>query len=152
LGVPEHAVEDAAQQVFMVATCKIAPVELERERSFLFQVVLRVAADDRRARRRHPDTAGRKPSFDLPDLQPPPDELVDRQKARTVLDTLIGELPMELRVVFVLFEMEEMTTAQIAELLAVPAGTVASRLRRGRELFEAAVSRYRIRAERGGLR
>jgi RNA polymerase sigma-70 factor (ECF subfamily) len=37
--------------------------------------------------------------------------------------------------VFVLAELEEMTKGETARLLGIPAGTVASRLRRARELF-----------------
>jgi RNA polymerase sigma-70 factor (ECF subfamily) len=54
-------------------------------------------------------------------------------------------MPIELRVVFVLFELEEMTTAEIATLLEIPSGTVASRLRRARETFEDHVARVRAR-------
>jgi hypothetical protein len=36
-----------------------------------------------------------------------------------------------------------MTMAEIAELLGLPAGTVASRLRRGRELFRTQVDRLK---------
>jgi hypothetical protein len=51
------------------------------------------------------------------------------------LDSALGELAPELRTVFVLFELEERTMAEIAELLQIPSGTVASRLRRAREQF-----------------
>jgi RNA polymerase sigma-70 factor (ECF subfamily) len=38
--------------------------------------------------------------------------------------------------VFVLYELEELTMIEIARTLELPAGTVASRLRRAREVFE----------------
>jgi RNA polymerase sigma-70 factor (ECF subfamily) len=53
-----------------------------------------------------------------------------------VLDALLEAMPFDLRSVFVLYEIEEMTMADIARTLGVPAGTVASRLRRARETFE----------------
>jgi RNA polymerase sigma-70 factor (ECF subfamily) len=43
--------------------------------------------------------------------------------------------------VFVLFDLEELTTTEVASVLRVPKGTVASRLRRAREVFREAVSR-----------
>jgi RNA polymerase sigma-70 factor (ECF subfamily) len=49
---------------------------------------------------------------------------------------LIGQLHEDLASVFVLSELEGLTQAEIARLLSVPAGTVASRLRRAREHFE----------------
>jgi RNA polymerase sigma-70 factor (ECF subfamily) len=48
---------------------------------------------------------------------------------------------MDLRVVFTLHELEEMSMSEIAELVGIPAGTVASRLRRARQDFEAIVAR-----------
>jgi RNA polymerase sigma-70 factor (ECF subfamily) len=50
-------------------------------------------------------------------------------------------MPVELRLVFVLYEIEEMTTPAIAAAIGVPVGTVASRLRRARESFRAIVRR-----------
>ena len=44
-------------------------------------------------------------------------------------------MPEDFRNVFVLFELECMTMTEIAHVLSIPAGTVASRLRRARELF-----------------
>src|SRR3954467_14283709 len=79
LGVPERDTDDAAQQVFMVAARKIGPVSVEGERAFLFQVALRIAADDRRMRRRHPDAAHEKELPDVPESAPGPDELVDQR-------------------------------------------------------------------------
>jgi RNA polymerase sigma-70 factor (ECF subfamily) len=61
------------------------------------------------------------------------------------LDEVLDALPMDLRAPFVLFELEELSTAEIAAMLSVPAGTVASRLRRAREEFRAIVARVRAR-------
>ncbi len=52
---------------------------------------------------------------------------------------------MEMRAVFVLFELEEMPSTEIAEVLAIPIGTVASRLRRAREEFQRIVARLKAR-------
>ena len=45
---------------------------------------------------------------------------------------VLEQLSLELRAVFVLYELEDFTMAEIARTLDVPTGTVASRLRRGR--------------------
>jgi RNA polymerase sigma-70 factor (ECF subfamily) len=45
-----------------------------------------------------------------------------------------------LRVVFVLYEFEEMNMSEIADVLEIPRGTVASRLRRARSEFRERVS------------
>jgi len=49
-------------------------------------------------------------------------------------------MPEDLRVAFVLFELEEMTMIEVSEVLGIPAGTVASRIRRARDVFRAAVA------------
>ena len=46
---------------------------------------------------------------------------------------------------FVLFELEGLTSIEIAELLAIPVGTAASRLRRAREEFQLAVTKLQLR-------
>jgi RNA polymerase sigma-70 factor (ECF subfamily) len=65
-----------------------------------------------------------------------------------VLDGILDAMPMDLRTVFTLFELEAMTMVEIAQVLSIPAGTVASRLRRGREIFHAEAKRLRERAGR----
>jgi RNA polymerase sigma-70 factor (ECF subfamily) len=154
-GVAAGDAEDAVQEVLLVASRKLSSVPPERERSFLFAVAMRVAATARRTRRRHPDHARAEALADVADAVPSADELLDRGKARALLDALLTALPFELRAVFVLFEIEEMTIAEIAALLELPIGTVGSRLRRGREQFDVAIARHRVRRERstrGGAR
>jgi len=148
LGVIEHRAEDAAQEVFLVASRKIGPVAPSRERAFLFAIAFRVAADERRLRRRRPDGLNHDELLDVADHGPLPDELVERRMALALVDGIVATLPAEVRTVFVMFEIEEMSMIEIAELLELRPGTVASRLRRGRELFEAAVARH---ASRRGL-
>jgi RNA polymerase sigma-70 factor (ECF subfamily) len=146
LGVPESMVDDAAQQVFVIATNKLSKIQQGSEHSFLFGVALRVAADERRKERRRPEMAEIEESV-LGDGGPTPDELIDQRKARELMDDALESLPLELRSVFVLYEMEELTMAEIAELLGIPAGSVASRLRRARHHFHEYVRRYRAKWE-----
>jgi RNA polymerase sigma-70 factor, ECF subfamily len=136
LGVEPGAVDDAAQQVFLVATRKLDGIEPDGERAYLLGIAVRVASDARRARRRRrevPDTE------DLAAEQetsvPSAEELVDQKRARVLLDQVLATMPEELRDVFVLFEVEGIGVAQIATSLGIPVGTVGSRIRRARELF-----------------
>jgi RNA polymerase sigma-70 factor (ECF subfamily) len=139
LGVPPEGVDDAAQEVFVVASRKLGAIVAGKEKAFLFGTAVRVASDARRAqnrRRRSPDEPP-----DTCDPTPPPDELVDRKRARELLDDVIAAIPDDVRPVFVLFELEGMTMAEIAAVLELPPGTVASRLRRAREVFAESVAR-----------
>ena len=57
LGVPAGGVDDAAQEVFIVAARKLADIEVGRERGYLLGVAVRVASDARRAARRRGEIA-----------------------------------------------------------------------------------------------
>ena len=140
LGLSECDADDASQQVFLVAHRRLADIAPEAEQSFLLQTALRVAAEFRRSlKRRHEDE-----HVDLPvlvDTAASPEEMADQRRARAVLDLALEAMPIDLRQVFVLFDLEEMTTAEVSNVLHVPKGTVASRLRRAREVFRETVSR-----------
>jgi RNA polymerase sigma-70 factor (ECF subfamily) len=144
LGVPSAAVEDAAQQVFLIATSKLSRIEPGRERGFLVGTAVRVAANHRRsspARHESPDEHLDTRAND----SPAPDELVDRKRLRALLDDILNELAPDLRTVFVLFELEGFEVPEIARIVGIPGGTAASRLRRAREAFEQAAKRARAR-------
>lgn len=149
LGVPDDVADDAAQEVFVVASRKLASIEIGKEKAFLFGTAMRVAADARRGqRRRRQSSDGDQP--EPVDAMPAAGELVDQKRARELLDDLVAQLPDDIRPVFVLFELEGMTMASIAGLLDLPAGTVASRLRRARDLFAAYVARLEARSTNHG--
>jgi RNA polymerase sigma-70 factor, ECF subfamily len=135
MGVPERDAEDAQQQVFWVFTRNLERVEAGRDKAFLFGVALRVAqAVRRRVGRLAPvdDGALERVAATGPGI----DEELDDRRARAALDALLEAMPHDLRVVVVLHDLEEWTMKDIATALELPAGTVASRLRRGRELLE----------------
>lgn len=140
MGVAEHAAEDASQQVFLVMAHKLENVSYDNERSFLFGTVVRVAADARRAQARRREVNGEDLEEPI-DPSPSAEVMVDERKARAMLDSILRSMPDDLRAVFVLCELEEVIAPEAAEMLEIPAGTVASRLRRAREHFQAAASR-----------
>jgi RNA polymerase sigma-70 factor (ECF subfamily) len=140
LGISDGDTDDAAQEVVLVLARKLDQVAVGAERSFVLSTAFRVASGFKRQsrRRREVDDAG------LAELASPelgPEALAEKQRLRVVLQRVLDELPLELRAVFVLYELEEMTMAEIAQTLQLPAGTVASRLRRSREVFESLASR-----------
>jgi RNA polymerase sigma-70 factor (ECF subfamily) len=134
LGVPRADAEDSLQQVFLVAARRIADIHAGAERSFLYGVCLRVASRARRSQMRRREVVGDECPEQV-DPQDRPDEMVDRARARALLEEILGTMPIELRSIFTLFELEQLTMSEIAELMGIPQGTVASRLRRARELF-----------------
>ena len=70
---------------------------------------------------------------------------------RALLDRLIGALPPEFREVVILRELEELSYREIAEITALPIGTVMSRLSRARERLRAQWVRQQAQEERHGL-
>jgi RNA polymerase sigma-70 factor (ECF subfamily) len=150
LGVAPGNVDDAAQEVFIIASNKLELIEPGQEKRFLYGVALRVAANARRARAARPESAEPELVADAREPGPSPEALLDRKRARALLDAVLDTLPDELRTAFVLVELEGCTGPELAELLEVPLGTAASRTRRAREAFHRAVSELRARLESGG--
>ncbi len=151
LGVPEVDVDDATQQVFLVAAHKLDRIGPGNEKSFLYGIALRVASQTRRTRRRR--AAGEGAAATEPTVAgaaPTPEEIAADRQARALLDEILDTMPDNVRAVFTLFELEEMTMAEIAKVLGTPPGSVASRLRRGREIFHEQAARLRARQDSGG--
>jgi RNA polymerase sigma-70 factor (ECF subfamily) len=146
LGMSADKADDVAQQVFIVATRKLGAIEAGKERAFLFATAVRTVSDVRRSAPHRREVPGDVPE---PTGSVTVEELVDQRRARAMLDEVLDEMPLDLRTVFVLYELEELTTAEIAGLLEIPSGTVASRLRRAREAFTAELATRKARA-RGG--
>ncbi|HEX3597760.1 MAG TPA: sigma-70 family RNA polymerase sigma factor [Polyangiaceae bacterium] len=133
-GLSPTDADDAAQQVFMVATQKLDSIAPGRERSFLYGTALRIGANGRRATRR----AAVRTDDSLESVASPallPDARAELERAWTLLDELMGRLPAELARVLSLAEIEQLEIAEIAALEQIPKGTAASRLRRARETF-----------------
>jgi RNA polymerase sigma-70 factor (ECF subfamily) len=139
LGIADGDTDDAAQEVVLVLARKLDHVAVGAERSFVLSTAFRVASGFRRAARRRREVEdGELSELESPELGP--EALAEKQRLRVVLQRVLNELPLELRVVFVLYELEELTMAEIAATLELPPGTVASRLRRAREQFECLAS------------
>jgi len=150
LGVPADGADDATQQVFLIAAERLDDIREGSERAFCFGTALRVAQSLKRR-------FAREPASDAGDLNasalPNPEELADHKRAREMLDHILEEIPIDLRTVFILFELEGLTSPEISELVGVPVGTVASRLRRARDRFQQLVAeRIPQAATTGGKR
>jgi RNA polymerase sigma-70 factor, ECF subfamily len=145
LGLPADAAEDAAQRVFLVASERLAEIRPGAEQAFLFKTAVHIAARTRRAFVRRREDLVEDAAAEVVDPAPGADELLDRGHARALLAQALERMDIETRAVFILFELEGTSTAEIAEMLEVPRGTVASRLRRSREDFEAFIKRFQAR-------
>ena len=154
-GVPAAQLDDAAQEVFWVAARRFADIEAGREKAFLYGVALRVASNE--LRRAQANAEATCPLNDLElrlsDIGPNPEESLEQRRALALLDSALDRMPLELRTVLVLFELEGLEVSKIAEIEGLPLGTASSRLRRAREQFAAIAKRMRAAlAQHGGRR
>jgi RNA polymerase sigma-70 factor (ECF subfamily) len=142
LGVPAASIDDAAQQVFWTASQKLSTIAAGSERSFLFATARGIASNARRSQHRSRELFDDEAIASHVDGAPDPEQAVATREARRVLDQILDGLSEDLRAVFLLYELEGQTMAEIASILGTPMGTVASRLRRAREEFQTAARRF----------
>ncbi len=143
LGIPELEVDDVVQDVFMVVHRRLPEFEHRSSvRTWLFGIAYRVVRDRRRS-----FTARAQREAQVEPGRPPtqPDQRVSRHQAVVALDDLLQALDEDQRTTFVMAEVMHMSAPEIAAITEVKLNTVYSRLRRGREAFEAALQRYLLR-------
>lgn len=147
LGVPSAELDDARQEVFIVAARKVEQIHPGSERAFLFATALRIARNARRGCRRRENLAS---SLSEAAGSPGPttEELAEELQRRARLDDVIDRMPDDALLVFLLAELEEMSVPAVARRLGLPGGTVASRLRRARAHVEQRSAHMRSADER----
>lgn len=143
LGVRDADAMDLTQKVFLAVHVGWNEFEgRSKIRTWLFGICRRVASDYRRSspiRREIVTDAALLELQEVTDNVAP--EGADSRSRATVAEAILNRMPEPQRVVFVLFELEEMSGEQIAELLDLSVGTVRSRLRLARERFRREVKR-----------
>jgi RNA polymerase sigma-70 factor (ECF subfamily) len=142
LGLTAAEADDAVQQVFLVLARKLHAVKVGAERAYGYEVASRVAADVRRTAARRYEVAELEEHGDATNG---PEALLEERRRLSLLDAILASMSVDLRQVFALYEIEELSVKEIAAILKVPLGTVASRLRRAREEFKARSAAYRKR-------
>ena len=117
----------------MIAVERLGEIQPDSERAFLIRTALQVAY-----------TLGRKTvRWQLEeDMDQRGLEVRDASDARADIELCylaLSKVDPELAEVFVLYEIEELSSPEIATLLEIPLGSVASRLRRARQKFRTVV-------------
>lgn len=126
IGLSESEVDAAVREVFAAAAQRIGDIRAGSERAFLFSTVLHVAARVRRNRGEQQAISDRAPTLE---------DLDEAGQAREILGALLEQMPLELRVVFVLHELEQLPSSEIADIIGIPLGTVTTRLAEACEDF-----------------
>jgi RNA polymerase sigma-70 factor, ECF subfamily len=137
-GLAPDVAADATQEVFLVAAQRLADIQVGKERAFLTGTAMHVAQTARRARSR----VQLEEDLDVVDERQA--TVDDRNSALDFVGKVLSRVDPPLAEVFVLFEISEFTLSEIAEMLGIPAGTAASRLRRAREAFSEVARRIEL--------
>lgn len=143
-GMTEDGAADGTQQAFLIAAERLDQIREGSERAFLFGTAIRLARSSHRKNHRCQLEGDMDTRIDP---RRRAEEVTNRRSAVELLDRVLSRMDEDLVTVFVLFELEGMSTPEIAELVQIPVGTAASRLRRARQAFRAAAQRL----ERGSL-
>jgi RNA polymerase sigma-70 factor (ECF subfamily) len=147
LGVPPADVEDLMQEVYVVAHRQLSGFRHEAKiTTWLFAICLKVASRHRRRAyfRREQQVAETPESIDAHT----PEAALDQRQRGARLERILGELNPEQRVVFVMFEIEGHSCQEIADLSAVPVGTVYSRLYSARKRVEKTLAHFKAADDR----
>ncbi|HEY6475515.1 MAG TPA: sigma-70 family RNA polymerase sigma factor [Polyangia bacterium] len=143
-GLSPDAAADVTQQTFLVAAERLADIAPDSERAFLLGTALRVS-----------QSLGRKTTRwqleeDMDQRVADASNVSDERAAVQLCDMALAKVDPDLAEVFVMFELEGLSSPEIAASLEIPLGTVASRLRRAREQFRVVVGRLELVMRREG--
>jgi RNA polymerase sigma-70 factor (ECF subfamily) len=143
LGCDESWADDAVHEVFLVVAERLHEFEARSSmRTWLFAITFRVVRRLRRNRSRYLSRLLR-----LADQAADSDQgrSLAREDAGCDLRRILGRLSEAKRAVYILAELEGMTTPEIAQGLGLKPGTVDSRLRAARLELSAWAERERLR-------
>jgi RNA polymerase sigma-70 factor (ECF subfamily) len=140
LGVEPPDLDDAVQEVFVIAHRRGGFVEGDAQpTTWLAEIALRIASDMRRSRRRRDrlNAASLVPEAS----EVTPFERVAAAESLARVQRALDTLRLEHRAVFILFEIEGASCESIAAGMKIPIGTVYSRLHAARRGFQDAYAR-----------
>ena len=138
LGVEVRDADDACQDVFVVAQRKLGQFERRSTlKTWIYGVCLKVAADYRRRAHSRRETL----EATLPDEagEGSPHAELERKEALRMLDVMLNELDDDKRAVFVLYEIEQLSMREVAEVVGCPAQTAYARLYAARRQVQQSV-------------
>lgn len=141
--------DDLAQETLTRGLSRLEQLrESERLMSWLFAILNRCWIDHLRAQRADFDD---EILAELPSTLPGPDAHAERQETVSRVRAAVATLPLGQRQVVALVDLEELSYAETAEILAIPIGTVMSRLCRARAslrglLLQAEAAQPRLRS------
>ena len=133
MGLSPHDAEEVAQETFVAAWRGLPNFRGDSKFfTWLYQLTHHAAIDFLRREKRHGNTADLAECPEIGDGEDQPEKIVERQSDREAVAAAMQELSPEYREILLLRYMQELDYDEIAAVLAVPAGTVKSRLNRAK--------------------
>lgn len=148
LGVPPQHIADVTHDVFVTVFRKLDEYDPSRPaRPWLFAVAFRVARNHQRLGGYRNEVLAKDDAHAIESVDPGPsaDERMGAAQDRALVRQALDALDVDRRAVLVLHDIEERPATEIAAICEIPVKTVYSRLHSARELFTAAVRRFRLR-------
>lgn len=144
LGTPVEELDDVCQEVFLVVWRRLDQFGEGRFTTWLYRIAANVAAGRHRRRRRR-RRLGEALALLVPrsDPGPGPEARAQGAEARRQVDDVLESMSDRLRDVFVLFELEGLAGADIAERVGCSPETVRTRLFHARRQFRRIAVRRR---------
>jgi RNA polymerase sigma factor (sigma-70 family) len=140
LGVPEAALDDASQEVFLVVHRRFADYRAEHSpKAWLYAIAQRVASDQRRTVRRKGQLLPLRE--DMPAVERTPLEAAMHSEAGDLVLAFLAQLDPERRTAFILSELEQMTAPEVARAASANLNTTYYRIASARKAFVAFVER-----------
>jgi len=147
--------ECITKEVFLKALNSLRTFREESSlQTWLFRIATNLCRDVHRRRQRekgwlplwrHPDgeeCSGEEVAVEIPDYRNDPERLLLREELSELLKQAIDRLPIAMREVLVLHDMESLSYEEIAHALGIPLGTVKSRLFHARARLRDALASY----------
>jgi RNA polymerase sigma-70 factor (ECF subfamily) len=141
----EDAAEDLVHETFLTLPKAIQRFEGRSAlRTFLVSIAVNHCKHHVRSavrRRSAMNRAGEEPSFSgVSSGEDSPERTMERRQLASVLTRCLDKLSVEHRVTFVLCEVEERNSREVAEVLGVPEGTVRTRLMHAKKKLRGFIS------------
>jgi RNA polymerase sigma-70 factor (ECF subfamily) len=109
--------------------------------TWLYRITVNVVAEHARHVQHQPETSEPVDELSIPDWSGDAGQLVAQQELRQEIEAAITRLPMALRFVLILRDIEGQSTAETAAVLALTEGQVKARLHRARVILRRELGR-----------
>jgi RNA polymerase sigma-70 factor (ECF subfamily) len=136
----EAAAEDAVQDAFLMAYCKLGTFRGGSFRSWILRITINYCLDQIRSAHRRPSVRFDPADVDGKEIEPiwmkdpreTLEQLIERTETNELINFTIQKLSIDSRMVVLLVDLQDLNYIEASNVLQIPVGTVKSRLARAR--------------------